>query len=132
MEKVDVSSITELKTATDAFVVQVNLIVLIIGYNYILIIKYFAKQGFKRSHLIGDVHLALGYIAVASAAGTAAYEYKIGFENAKITTLAGVVLYFLSVTALWAWEVFIEKGLVYQGSMPDKKVWDFVKHNLLT
>ena len=78
--------------------------------------------GFKQSHLLTDVRLALALAACAIAGTTFYYDYKLGFENTKHLTLYAVIAYFVinSVLTLWIWGV--EGRCVYVGTKDGVKV----------
>lgn len=46
---------------------------------------------FTEIHTHTDIKLALGWLAVLVAAGTAGYSYKLGFEETKGVATAGVI-----------------------------------------
>ena len=49
------------------------------------------EHQFTEIHTHTDIKLALGWIAVLVAAGTAGYSYKYGFEQTRGIAMAGVV-----------------------------------------
>lgn len=102
---VNIFSLTELKNASDD-TIPLTL----------------EKLGYKQSHTLMDVRLALGYGGVIAAALAGAYDYKVGFEKAKVYTLIGVVIYFLCYGSMNIWQFFVEKGTVYVGSKGDSKI----------
>ena len=61
------------------------------------------------------MRLFFGYVAVVAAALAGGYDYKVGFENAKLYTLIGVVVYFASYGAMNVWQYAVEKNLVFEG-----------------
>jgi len=70
---------------------------------------------FKQSHAHTDVKLALGWLSVFVAGGTAFYGYKVEFEQSKPVVWAGLLLYILltSLQALYAY--FVEGEVVFVG-----------------
>lgn len=102
---VNVYSLTELKNASDD-TIPLTL----------------EKLGYRQSHTLMDVRLALGYVGVIAAALAGAYDYKVGFEKAKGFTLIGVIVYFVCYGGMNIWQYFVEKGTVYAGSKGDSKV----------
>lgn len=78
--------------------------------------------GFKQSHFLTDVRLALGFSACLIAGVTFYYDYQLGFEKTKHNTLYAVVAYFIinSILTLWIWGV--EGSCVYIGSKDGVKV----------
>lgn len=99
--KVSLASQTDLKNATDD-----------------AIANYLNSLGFKQTHTMGDVRLALGYGSFFVSAACFAWDYKFGFEDTKMYSAAAVVVYVLLQGVLWWWTKFIEDGNVYQGSAP--------------
>lgn len=78
--------------------------------------NYLNSLKFRQSHILTDVRLALGYIAVTVAAATFYYDYEHGWDKSKGLTLWAVIAYFLLNSALTAWIWGVEKGTVFQGS----------------
>ena len=70
---------------------------------------------FKQIHLHTDVRLALGWLSVLVAAGTALYGYKVDFEKAKPVVWVGVTLYMLLTTVQTLYGYFVEKDTVFVG-----------------
>lgn len=99
--KVSLASQTDLKNASDD-----------------AIANYLNSLGFKQTHTMGDVRLALGYGSFFVSAACFAWDYKFGFEDTKMLSAAAVVVYVLLQGVLWWWTKFIEDGNVYQGTAP--------------
>jgi signal peptidase complex subunit 2 len=59
-------------------------------------------ESFKQIHQHTDVRLALGWLSVFVALGTALYGYKVEFEKSKPVVTIGLVLY-VSVFCLLAY-----------------------------
>ncbi|KAG6916039.1 hypothetical protein DXG01_008663 [Tephrocybe rancida] len=78
--------------------------------------RYLARPDlFKQSHLHTDVRLALGWLSVFVAAGTALYGYKVEFEVAKPLVWAGLLTY-MALTAIQSlYAYFIEGSIVFVG-----------------
>lgn len=78
--------------------------------------------GFKQSHVLTDVRLALGFTACLIAGVTFYYDYQLGFEKTKHYTVYAVAAYFIinSILTLWIWGV--EGRCVYVGSKGGVKV----------
>lgn len=58
------------------------------GTRFLQIMKDYQ---FTEIHTHTDIKLALGWLAVLVAAGTAGYSYKVGFEETKGVATAGVI-----------------------------------------
>jgi len=69
-----------------------------------------------------DIHLALGYLAVLFVAAAAAYEYKVGFKQAKWISMLSVGAYFILHGALYFWTNYIERDIAYIGKKGDLTV----------
>lgn len=82
------------------------------------IANYLNSLGFKQTHAMGDVRLALGYGSFFVSAACFAWDYKFGFEDTKLYSAAAVAVYVLLQGVLWWWTKFIEEGTVYQGTAP--------------
>ena len=80
------------------------------------------STGYTQNHLLSDVRLGLGYTGVIAVAAAALYEYKVGFQEAKATSLLGVGTYFLLNLALYFWGWFMEGETVYVGKKGDMTV----------
>ncbi|KAM0515842.1 hypothetical protein ACHAPE_005921 [Trichoderma viride] len=80
--------------------------------------NYLNSLKFKQTHFLSDVRLGLGYTAFIICAACFAWDYKLGFEDTKIYTTIAVTLYTLLNGALTFWMMFVEKGVVYQGTTP--------------
>ncbi|KAK1239025.1 hypothetical protein MKX08_006086 [Trichoderma sp. CBMAI-0020] len=80
--------------------------------------NYLNSLKFKQTHFLSDVRLGLGYTAFIICAACFAWDYKLGFEDTKIYTAIAVALYTLLNGALTFWMMFVEKGVVYQGTTP--------------
>ncbi|KAK9236737.1 microsomal signal peptidase 25 kDa subunit [Lipomyces kononenkoae] len=103
--KVNLSSLPDLKNATDDEIVQI-----------------LATKGYTQIFNLIDVRLMLGFVSVIVAAAAAGYDYYVGFEKAKPFTAIGVSLYFVLNVAFTAWIMYVEKGTFYQGSKDGKKI----------
>ena len=77
--------------------------------------NYLTSLRFEQSHFLTDVRLGLGYTAVAIAAITFYFDYKLGWDETKSYTLWAVVLYFILNSTLTYWIWGIEKGKVFVG-----------------
>jgi len=78
--------------------------------------RYLARPDlFKQIHLHTDVRLALGWLSVFVAAGTALYGYKIEFEKSKPVVWAGLLLYIALTTIQTLYAYFIEGNIVFVG-----------------
>ncbi|KAF8348521.1 microsomal signal peptidase 25 kDa subunit-domain-containing protein [Amanita rubescens] len=97
--KVNNASLTELKNACDDS------------------LKRFLSRPelFKQIHLHTDVRLALGWLSVLVAAGTALYGYKFDFEKSKPVVWVGVIIYVLLTTLQTVYAHFVEKETVFVG-----------------
>ncbi|KAK9322098.1 signal peptidase complex subunit 2 [Lipomyces orientalis] len=103
--KVNLSSLPDLKNATDDEIV-----------------KILTNKGYTQIFTLVDVRLVIGFLSVLVAAAAGGYDYFVGFEKAKAYTGIGVSVYFLLNMALTAWMMYIEKGTIYQGSKDGKKI----------
>jgi len=103
--KVNLNAVSELKSTSDD-----------------AIAPYLKSLGFKQSHILTDVRLALGFSACAIAAGTFYYDFTLGFEKTKQYTLYSVIGYFTLNTLLTWWVWWIEGGKVYVGERNAVKV----------
>ncbi|KAK9371140.1 microsomal signal peptidase 25 kDa subunit [Lipomyces kononenkoae] len=103
--KVNLSSVPDLKNATDDEIVQI-----------------LASKGYTQNFSLIDVRLMLGFASVIVAAAAAGYDYYVGFEKAKPFTAIGVSLYFVLNLAFTAWIMYVEKGTFYQGHKDGKKI----------
>ncbi|KAF9528419.1 microsomal signal peptidase 25 kDa subunit-domain-containing protein [Crepidotus variabilis] len=70
---------------------------------------------FKQIHLHTDVRLALGWLSVFVAAGTALYGYKIEFEKSKTVVSIGLVVYILLTTLQTLYSYFVESHTIFEG-----------------
>jgi hypothetical protein len=77
---------------------------------------------FKQSHMLSDIRLALGYSAVIACAAAAAYEYKVGFKQAKGWSIMAIGTYFILNAALYVWGWLFEGDIVYVGRKGDTTV----------
>jgi len=78
--------------------------------------RYLARPDlFKQIHVHTDVRLALGWLSVFVAAGTAFYGYKIEFEKSKPVVWVGLILYILLTTVQTLYAYFIEGEVVFVG-----------------
>lgn len=66
-----------------------------------------------------DVRLALGYSALLIAGVCFAWDYKLGFHATKFYTAIAVALYTVLNGSLTLWTLFVERGVVYEGTSPD-------------
>lgn len=75
-----------------------------------------APYTFRLSHYHTDVRLATGYSAVAIAAATFYFDWKLGWEATKYYTAGGCLLYFIlnGFLTLWIWK--FEAGKVFVGA----------------
>ncbi|KAG6855470.1 hypothetical protein H0H87_002367 [Tephrocybe sp. NHM501043] len=97
--KVNNSNVTELKHACDD-----------------ALKRYLSRpELFKQSHLHTDIRLALGWLSVFVAAGTALYGYKVEFEESKPLVWAGLLTYIVLTTIQSAYAYFIEGNIVFVG-----------------
>ncbi|KAG6854499.1 hypothetical protein C0991_006101 [Blastosporella zonata] len=97
--KVNNSNITELKHACDD-----------------ALKRYLARpELFKQSHLHTDVRLALGWLSVFVATGTALYGYKVEFEESKPLVWIGLLTYIFLTTIQSLYAYFIEGQVVFVG-----------------
>ncbi|KAM0256231.1 hypothetical protein ACHAQJ_005102 [Trichoderma viride] len=100
-EKISLYNLADLKNTTDDAIP-----------NYLNSLK------FKQTHFLSDVRLGLGYSAFLIAAACFAWDYKLGFESTKIYTAAAVATYAILNGILTFWMMYVEKGVVYQGTSP--------------
>ncbi|KAL5481109.1 SPC2 [Sanghuangporus weigelae] len=70
---------------------------------------------FKEKHTHTDVKLLLGWASVLIAVGTAAYGWKVDFEQSKPVVWIGVILYALLTSASTLYSFLIEKDSVFVG-----------------
>ncbi|KAL0959842.1 hypothetical protein HGRIS_011518 [Hohenbuehelia grisea] len=70
---------------------------------------------FKQIHIHTDIRLALGWISVFVAAGTAFYGYKVDFETSKPVVWAGLVLYIVLTSIQAAYAYIVEGDIVFVG-----------------
>ncbi|CAA7267210.1 unnamed protein product [Cyclocybe aegerita] len=70
---------------------------------------------FKQIHLHTDVRLALGWLSVFVAAGTAFYGYKVDFEKSKPVVTIGLVVYMILTAAQTLYAYFIEGATIFVG-----------------
>ncbi|KAH6604325.1 microsomal signal peptidase subunit [Trichoderma cornu-damae] len=82
------------------------------------IANYLNSLKFKQTHFLSDVRLGLGFSAFAIAAACFAWDYKLGFENTKTYTAIAVAVYTILNGILTLWMVYVENGVVYQGTSP--------------
>ncbi|KAF7731869.1 Signal peptidase complex subunit 2 [Apophysomyces ossiformis] len=84
------------------------------------VIRYLREEEkFQENHQHSDVKLSLGYISSFVAGGAFLYEYKRGFNEAKLVTAICVGLYWALQLGLWAYSSYIENGIIFQGSKKD-------------
>ncbi|KAG2008221.1 hypothetical protein CC2G_013675 [Coprinopsis cinerea AmutBmut pab1-1] len=97
--KVNNANLTELKNACDDAVK-----------------RFLARpELFKQIHLHTDVRLALGWLSVFVAAGTAFYGYKVDFETSKPVVTVGLIVYILLTTLSTLYAYFIEGDTIFVG-----------------
>ncbi|KAF8633153.1 hypothetical protein AX17_004654 [Amanita inopinata Kibby_2008] len=97
--KVNNASLTELKNACDD-----------------ALKRYLSRpELFKEIHLHTDIRLALGWLSVFVAAGTALYGYKVEFEKSKPVIWVGVILYMILTTLQTLYAYFIQGDIVFVG-----------------
>ncbi|KAJ9105889.1 hypothetical protein QFC20_004224 [Naganishia adeliensis] len=70
---------------------------------------------FTEIHTHTDIKLALGWLAVLVAAGTAGYSYKVGFEETKGVATAGVIAYFILSGIQLLYAYYFEGSKIYIG-----------------
>ncbi|KAK2461162.1 hypothetical protein APHAL10511_006689 [Amanita phalloides] len=70
---------------------------------------------FKQIHLHTDVRLALGWLSVLVASGTALYGYKVEFEKSKSVVWVGVILYIVLTTLQTVYAYFVQKDTIFVG-----------------
>ncbi|GHJ86884.1 hypothetical protein NliqN6_3286 [Naganishia liquefaciens] len=73
------------------------------------------EHQFTEIHTHTDIKLALGWIAVLVAAGTAGYSYKYGFEQTRGIAMAGVVAYFVLSGIQLLYAYYFEGSKIYTG-----------------
>ncbi|KIL64090.1 hypothetical protein M378DRAFT_163564 [Amanita muscaria Koide BX008] len=97
--KVNNASLTELKNACDDA------------------LKRFLSRPelFKQIHHHTDIRLALGWLSVLVAAGTALYGYKVEFEKSKPVVWVGVGVYVILTTLQTLYTYFVQKNTVFVG-----------------
>ncbi|TEB34324.1 hypothetical protein FA13DRAFT_1763311 [Coprinellus micaceus] len=97
--KVNNANLTELKNACDDAV------------------KRFLSRPelFKQQYLHTDIRLALGWLSVFVAAGTAFYGYKVEFEQSKPVVTIGLVLYIILTTLSTLYAYFVEGDTIFVG-----------------
>jgi hypothetical protein len=91
--------------------------------------KYLQSLDYVQDHIFTDVHLALGYLAVIFVAAAAAYEYKIGFKDAKGVSTLSVGAYFILQGALYCWTNYIVRDIIYVGKKGELTVYSPVPHS---
>ena len=79
--------------------------------------NYLTSLKFEQSHFLTDVRLALGYSAVAIAALTFYFDYKLGWDETKGYTFWAVIAYFILNGALTLWIWLAEKGKIFIGTL---------------
>jgi len=70
---------------------------------------------FKQIYQHTDVRLALGWLSVFIAVGTALYGYKVEFEKSKPVVTIGLVLYMVLTTLQTLYAYFIEGNTIFVG-----------------
>jgi len=97
--KVNTASATELKNACDDAVK-----------------RYLSRpELFNQIHLHTDVRLALGWLSVFVAFGTAFYGYKVDFEQSKPLVTIGLVVYIILTAVQSLYAYFIEGTIIFVG-----------------
>ncbi|KAH9478607.1 putative signal peptidase complex subunit 2 [Psilocybe cubensis] len=97
--KVNNGSATELKNACDDAVK-----------------RYLSRpELFRQDHRHTDVRLALGWLSVFVAAGTALYGYKIDFEKSKPVVTLGLILYIILTVGQTLYAYFFEGNTIFVG-----------------
>jgi hypothetical protein len=84
--------------------------------------QYLRSLDYVQDHTFIDVHLVLGYLAVIFVAAAAAYEYKVGFKDAKGVSTLSVGSYFILQGALYCWTHYVVQETVYIGNKGDLTV----------
>ncbi len=80
--------------------------------------NYLNSLGFKQSHRLTDVRLALGYGSLLVAGACFGWDYKFGFEPTKYYSAAAVLVYMALSAALTLWARYAEGDTVYVGTAP--------------
>lgn len=70
---------------------------------------------FKQIYTHTDVRLALGWLSVFVAAGTAFYGYKVEFEQSKPVVTIGLVLYIILTALSTLYAYFVEGDTIFVG-----------------
>jgi len=70
---------------------------------------------FKQIHQHTDVRLALGWLSVFIAVGTALYGYKVEFEKSKPVVTIGLVVYMVLTTLQTLYAYFVEGNTIFAG-----------------
>jgi len=70
---------------------------------------------FKQIYLHTDIRLALGWLSVFVAAGTAFYGYKFEFEDSKPVVWVGLILYVILTALQTLYSYLIEGNIVFVG-----------------
>ncbi|KAF8645532.1 hypothetical protein AX16_007757 [Volvariella volvacea WC 439] len=97
--KINNANVTELKNACDD-----------------ALKRYLSRpELFKQIHWHTDIRLALGWLSVFVAAGTALYGYKVEFEESKPVVWAGLILYIILTTLQTLYAYFIEGETIFVG-----------------
>jgi len=97
--KVNTANATELKNACDDAVK-----------------RYLSRpELFNQIHLHTDVRLALGWLGVFVAAGTAFYGYKVDFEQSKPLVTVGLVVYIILTVVQSLYAYLIEGNIIFVG-----------------
>jgi len=92
--------------------------------------NYLGSLKFRQSHVLGDVHIALGWSAFAIAAACFYWERTFGEVATKPYTLIAVIAYAVITSAHTLWSWFVEKAVVYEGTSPSgEKVCMFRSKN---
>jgi len=84
--------------------------------------NYLKSIGFIQSHVLTDIRLGLGYLAVLLSAATFYLDYTTTWSENKTVTLYAVIVYFTLNSALTLWIWGIEKGKIYTGSKEETLV----------
>ncbi|TQS36756.1 hypothetical protein Golomagni_02784 [Golovinomyces magnicellulatus] len=100
-EKISLYSLSDLKNSSDDSIPA-----------------YLNSIKFRESHKLGDIRLAVGYLAVSISAASFYWDYKYGFQSTKNYTAVAVLLYTILNGFLTYWITFVENGIIYTGTSP--------------
>ncbi|PQE12774.1 microsomal signal peptidase 25 kDa subunit protein [Rutstroemia sp. NJR-2017a BBW] len=104
VERISVHSLPDLKNTTDD-----------------ALPTYLNSLKFTQSHTLSDTRLAIGYTSFLVCAACFGWDYTYGFDATKSYTAIAVLIYFVLNSILTFWIFYIEKGIIYIGTSPDKK-----------